>query len=135
MKDLYELKKMLCETLEEYGRARDLTSGKLQTIDTLAHACKNVCKIIESCEEEEAYSSNGGMNRGYGRSYGNGRYSGDGYYYDDGMSYRRGRAANGRFVSRDGSELARQLRQMMEDAPDASTRSEIQRLADKMETM
>ena len=64
-----------------------------------------------------------------------GRYSMDGYYYDDGMSHRRGRAANGRFVSRDGSEMARKLREMMDEAPDDSTRQEIQRLADRMESM
>lgn len=64
------------------------------------------------------------------------RYSNDGYYYDDGgMSNRRGRAANGRFVSRDGSEMARKLREMMEDAPDANTKNEIQRLADRIEQM
>ena len=60
----------------------------------------------------------------------------DGYYYDDGgMSHRRGRAANGRFVSRDGSEMARRLREMMNEAPDDSTRQKIQRLADEMENM
>ena len=62
-------------------------------------------------------------------------YSNDGYYYDDGVSHRRGRAANGRFVSRDGSEMARRLREMADDAPDDSTRSEIQRLVEKMERM
>lgn len=58
-----------------------------------------------------------------------------GYYYDDGMSHRRGRGTNGRFVSRDGSEMARKLREMMEDAPDDASRQEIKRLADKMEQM
>ena len=134
MKELYELKKLLCETLEDYGRQRDLSSSSLQMIDTLAHACKNVCKIIETCEEEEGYS-----NRGYGRSYDDGmsrRYSRDGYYYDDGgMSTRRGRGMNGRFVSRDASEMARKLREMMEEAPDAATKNDIQRLVDKMEQM
>jgi hypothetical protein len=52
-----------------------------------------------------------------------------------GNSYRRGRAANGRFVSRDGSEMARRLREMMEEAPDDNARREIQRLADRMEQM
>ena len=51
------------------------------------------------------------------------------------MSHRRGRAANGRFVSRDGSEMARRLREMMNEAPDDSTRQKIQRLADEMENM
>lgn len=41
----------------------------------------------------------------------------------------------GRFVSRDASEMARKLREMMEEAPDESTKREIQRLAEKMEQM
>lgn len=33
------------------------------------------------------------------------------------------------------SEMARRLREMMEEAPDEATRNEIQRLVDKMERM
>lgn len=137
MKDLYELKKMLIDLLNEYSKKRDLSSNALQTIDTLAHACKNVCKIIEFCEQEEEYS--GRMNRSYMdrsydgyRSYDDGSY---GYYGEGGMSGRRGRAANGRFVSRDGSDMARQLRSMMNEAPDEQTRRELQRVVEKMENM
>ena len=135
MHKLYDLKEMLCEELEQYGSRDKLTSNSLETIDKLAHAAKNVGKIIEMCEEEK-YSMDGGMSN---RSYRDGgmsrRYSNDGYYYDDGMSHRRGRAANGRFVSRDASEMSRKLREMMQDAPDENTRMEIQRLADRMESM
>lgn len=137
MHKLYDLKEMLCEELEQYGSRDKLTSGSLETIDKLAHAAKNVGKIIEMCEEEK-YSMDGGMsNRSYrdGGMSNRGRYSMDGYYYDDGMSHRRGRAANGRFVSRDASEMSRKLREMMQDAPDENTRMEIQRLADRMESM
>ena len=136
MHKLYQLKDMLCEELEQFGDRDKLTSSSLETVDKLAHAAKNVAKIIESCEEEK-YSMDDGMGR---RSYDGGMsrrrgYSNDGYYYDDGNSYRRGRAANGRFVSRDGSEMARKLREMMADAPDENSRQEIQRLADRMEQM
>ena len=41
----------------------------------------------------------------------------------------------GRFVSRDASEMARKLRDMMADAPDEASKHEIQRLADRMEQM
>lgn len=104
MHDLYNLKEMLCAELEEFGRSGELTLSSLQTIDTLAHACKNVCKIIDHKES-------------------------------DGYSTRRGRDRMGRFVSRDGSDMARRLREMMEEAPDDASRREIQRLADKMERM
>ena len=135
MHKLYKLKDMLCEELESYGDHDKLTSSSLETIDKLAHAAKNVTKVIESCEEESGMSG-----RSYRGSYdggmsNRGRYSMDGYYYDDGMSRRRGRAANGRFVSRDGSDISRRLREMMQDAPDENTRMEIQRLADRMESM
>ena len=133
MHELYNLKEMLCEELSNYGRSKELSPSSLEMIDTLAHACKNVCKIIES-KDEEMYSMDGSYR---GNSYyGNNRYSRDGYYYDDGgMSGRRGRAMNGRFVSRDASEMARKLREMMEEAPDEASKRDIQRLAEKMEQM
>jgi len=135
MHDLYNLKEMLCKELSDYGKDGGLSLSSLETIDKLAHAAKNVAKLIEESEE---YSRDGGSYRSYdgGSYYGNSRYSRDGYYYDGGgMSGRRGRAANGRFVSRDGSEMARRLREMMEDAPDESVKREIGRLAEKMESM
>ncbi len=145
MHDLYKLKETLVKELEEMGKSGDLSKSALEDIDKLAHAAKNVAKVIEACEEEE-YSNAMGRGRSYrggsyrdGRSYegmSNRQYSRDGYYYDDGgMSTRRGRAANGRFVSRDSSNMARQLREMMNEAEDDYTRSELQKLADKMEQM
>ena len=134
MHELYNLKEMLCKELCDYGKEGGLPLSSLDTIDTLAHACKNVCKIIES-KDEEQYSNRGGSYRD-NSYYGDGRYSRDGYYYDDGgMSGRRGRATNGRFVSRDASDMARKLREMMSDAPDDASKREIERLAEKMEQM
>ena len=118
MHDLYNLKEMLCKELSDYGKDGGLSLSSLDTIDKLAHAAKNVAKLI-------------GEDDGYSRR----DYSRDGYYYDDGNSYRRGRDRMGRFVSRDGGEMAHKLREMMEDAPDESVKREIQRLADKMEKM
>lgn len=131
MDGLYNLKEMLCHELEEYGKRDTLTQSTVDVIDKLAHACKNVCKIIESKEEYDMSGSY--RDNSY---YGDSRYSRDGYYYDDGgMSGRRGRAKNGRFVSRDSSEMARRLREMMNEAPSESIKGEIQRLADRMEQM
>jgi hypothetical protein len=129
MHKLYQLKEMLCEELESYGDRDKLSSSSLDTVDKLAHATKNVMKIIEGCEEEK-YSERGRSYEGTSN-----RYPMGGYYYGDEMSNRRGRAANGRFVSRDGSDMARRLREMMDDAPDDNVRNEIQRLADRMENM
>lgn len=127
MHELYNLKEMLCRELADYGKDGGLSLSSLGTIDTLAHACKNVCKIIES-KEDESYSRRNG-------SYRDGGYSRDGYYYDDGHSYRRGRDRMGRFTSRDASDMSRRLREMMEEAPDESVKREIERLADRMESM
>ena len=135
MHGLMNLKEMLCEELERYGEAPELSKSSLEMIDKLAHACKNVCKIIEA-KEEMQYSRDGGSMRGsYDRGSYRGGYSMDGYYYDDGNSYRRGRDRMGRFVSRDASEMARKLREMMEEAPDEASKRDIQRLAEKMEQM
>ena len=63
------------------------------------------------------------------------RYSRGGYYYDDGISTRRGRARNGRFVSRDASDFSRKLREMMDEAPNDNMRAELQKLMNKAENM
>ena len=106
MHDLNNLKEMLVDALEEYGKRDVLTQNSLEMIDKLAHATKNVGKVIEMCEsnDKEEYS------------------------------FRRGRDRMGRFTSRDGGEMAHRLREMMEEAPDESVRRELQRIADKMES-
>ena len=121
MHDLYNLKEMLCRELSDYGKDGGLSLSSLDTIDKLAHAAKNVAKLID--EKDDGYSRR------------DGGYSNDGYYYDDGRSYRRGRDRMGRFTSRDGSEMARRLREMMHDTTDDGLKAEIKRLADRMESM
>lgn len=131
MHELMNLKEMLCQELENYGKSRELSPSSLEMIDILAHACKNVCKIIESKEDMGGGSYRDNSYYGGGRA-----YSRDGYYYDDGgMSTRRGRDRMGRFTSRDGSEMARKLRDMMGEVTDDGLKYEIKKLADKMESM
>lgn len=123
MHELYELKEMLCKELEEIGGKGELTAGSLETVDTLAHALKNIDKIIESKEEEE-YS---------------GRYY-DGSY----RSYARGRTnarrdSMGRYsrneYSRAAGDMADRMRSLASEAPDETTRREMERMASKMEQM
>lgn len=139
MHAIYELKEMLCKELDEYGAKGELSAGTLDIVDKLAHTIKNLDKIIESMEEEE-YSN-----------YGGGSYQGENYGGMPGRSYRRSmssgsyargrgsyarRDSRGRYSSRGYSrnaDLADQLREMMQDAPDENTRMEIQRLADKLD--
>ena len=112
MKGLYELKEKLVDELEDFGKM-EMTSANLEKIDKLAHAAKNVCKIIDESDDG---------NSGY--------YSRTGRIYD-GRSFRNSyrRDSMGRY-SRDG--LADKLRELMDEAPDDKTRMEIQRLVEKM---
>ena len=120
MHELYKLKDMLCKELEGYG-TKELTAGTLDVVDKLTHTIKNLDKIIEVYEEDGEYSSRA---------------------YDDGMS-RRGRSyARGRMNARRDSMgrysrtgLSDELRELMQDAPNDHIRSEMSRLADKIETM
>lgn len=128
MKELYELKEMLCKELKEYGSKGEMTAGTLDVVDKLAHTVKNLDKIIEAYEEGESgyypWAYDDGMSRTRGRSYGMsgrrdsmGRYARDGRYDNDGYSRH---------------DLSDKLRELMEEAPDERTRMEIKRLVDKM---
>lgn len=146
MHDIMNLKEMLMDELSEYGRKGEINAGSLQAIDTLAHATKNLCKIIEDAEEDE-YSGAYGGRSSYARG-GRGRSSYDGMMYEGdssyGSSYARGRGRNARRDSRGRysreysradamEEMTEQLRGMMEQAPDEKTRMGIERLMQQME--
>ena len=109
MHDLYNLRDMLCDELKEYGAKDELTAGSLDIVDKLAHALKNLDKIIEN---SDGYSS----------------------YYPD-MSYARKRDSMGRYsrrYSRD-SGMVESLKELMHEAPDERTRNELQKMISKME--
>jgi hypothetical protein len=132
MDAIYELKEMLCEELEEYGKKDKLDVGGLEIVDKLAHTVKNLDKIIETYEEQGYSSDYDNMDGSYDGSYGR-RYS-----RERGYSRARGRNARrdsmGRY-SRDGKMMARELRELMEDAPDESIKTEMRRLIQKVESM
>lgn len=136
MHELYELKDKLMAELEEYGK-QEMTAGSLEVVDKLSHAIKNICKIIESYEDEEdGYSQRGrsyddGMNVD-GRSY---RKSRD----YRGRSYARGRVGNvrrdsmGRYSRADGiEELVENVRGMMGELPQ-NLQQDAQRFVQKLE--
>lgn len=135
MDAVYELKNMLCEELEEYGKKDKLDVGGLDIVDKLAHTIKNLDKIIEAYEEEE-YS--GASDRTYDGVY-------DGNYRDYSRRSRRGTysMANGRNVkrdsmgrySRDKKGMVQDLREIMEEAPDERTKMEFQKFIQKIEQM
>lgn len=105
MHKLKELKERLCSELERYGE-RDLTMSSLETIDTLAHAIKNLDKIIG--KESEGYSNRGMSDGGWSNA--KGRYPR--YSYADTMD---------------------SIKVLMDNAPDEQTRKELERLMQKFE--
>ena len=122
MHELYELKTKLCDELEKYAK-KDVTSQNLEYIDKLAHAIKNIDKILDASDYSGSYT----------RAY---RGNLDAYrgMHDGGMSYaNRNRDAMGRYSSTD-SMLA-ELRELRKSAPDDRTRMEFDRFIQKMETM
>ena len=113
MNELHELRDMLCKELKSYSN-KGISNSTLDTVDKLAHALKNLDKVIET---DEGYSCD------YGRSYARrrdsmGRYSGR-YPMD---------------YSRHGG-MVEELRELMNEAQDERTRSEFQRFISKLEAM
>jgi monoamine oxidase len=130
MHKLEDLKDMLCEELEEYGTKDKLDMGGLEIVDKLAHAIKNIDKIIdkESGYSERYYEGN------YGRDYyADGSYRGA---YADGYSSRRGRTGN---VKRDSmgryaraNDMRMEIERLMDEAPDEATRMKLERFMQSM---
>lgn len=135
LKDLHEM----CEILSnELGEANDkirkaggkMTAGDLDYVDKLTHALKSTKTTIAMMEAEDDGESGYYMPRyGYGRSYA---------YDNTGNSYaRRRRDSMGRYSRRgdmsydDG--MIEELRDLMDRAPDESTKREFHRLITKLE--
>lgn len=137
MHKLYKLKDTLVKELSDYGEEGGVTKANLEVIDKLAHAAKNVAKVIECCEEEEySMAMGGGYSRrgGYSMrdSYPDGDYRAadgirnyvrpDGSYADS--SYARGRGA--------GAKRDAMGRYSSEGGVDEHTKEELRKLIDKM---
>ena len=121
MHGIYELKEMLCKQLEDYGKKGEMSAAILERVDMLAHAVKNLDKIIENYEGTGYSGSNCYRNSYDDRGYSNKRDSMGRYARDGGYSR--------------GGDLVDQLRGMMGEAHDDRTRQEIQRLVSRLEQM
>ena len=134
MHKLYELKDKLMKELEEYADNGKFSRDDVEAIKYTASAIDHICNIMEDADGEYSEAM---MPMGDGYTYARGRsYARDGR---GGRSYARGRMnarrdAMGRY-SRAGEDIAEQLRDMMQDAPDEHIRMEIERLANKVEKM
>lgn len=85
MSKFESLEKAMCKELEALEQkmksGTEMSTADLEKIDKLTHAMKSLATYTAMKEAEEGYS-------------------------EDGMSGRRGRAMNGRYVSRDGGSYA-----------------------------
>lgn len=128
---MHKLIEYVCDELKELETKAEkggLSASEIEYADTLAHLKKNLLKgemLYDEFDGEE-YSGAGR------RVYHDGSYRGDSYR---GRSMKRdamGRYSRERDYSRTG-DMVEQLRDMMDDAPDEQTRTEIKRLINKME--
>lgn len=129
MHNIYKLKDMLVEELNEIGEKGELSAGTLDTVDKLAHSIKNLCKVIDECED--GYSSRGGMRGGsYEGSY-EGSYARGRRYGRRGGANQYGSYAGG--YSRAGEDMVSRIQGLMDEAPNDSIRQELQRLMTKVQ--
>ena len=126
MHKLHDLKDMLCEELEEYGSKDKLDVGALEIVDKLAHAIKNIDKIIETKEME----TDGGASNTYPY------YRHMPYSYRDGSYAGRRRDSMGRYSRADDDmhSMIAELRDMMPDLSQEKQR-EVKRFIEKIEQM
>ena len=133
MKELYDLKEMLCKELKQYGSEGEMNASTLDVVDKLTHSIKNLDKVIEVYEEEEGYSEYAPMDGGYYRR--QRRDSRGRYARYPGYNGYPGAPGIPRYPNRNYSrnDLVDKIRQLMDNAPDDRTRQEIQRMVEQME--
>lgn len=125
MNELYELREKLCKELKKYSK-EEVTTNTLGVVDELAHAIKNIDKIIEKYEEEEAEAYYPAHK--YGRGY-------KGYTYSRGRGSNAKRDSMGRYADSHNREMINQLREMMMDAPNDEIRREYEKVISHIESM
>ena len=150
---MHKLIEYVCEELESLEKKAakgSMSAAEIEYADKLASLKKNLLKgdmLYDEVMEDGEYSSAMRPMSDMGGTYRGGSYNRN---RDGGMSYARGdgrgrgrnakRDSMGRYssergYSRDGQEMADQLRDLMEDAPDESVRRDIERLLRKVEQM
>ena len=139
IKELVDMKDTIAQEIAEANeRIRksggDLNAGDVEIIDKLTHSMKSLATTVAMLEAEEG----GGYSHGWTQTpyYGGDRrtgYSGNygGYSRNDGRYSRDTRSMGGRYSRDDG--MMEHLRELMDEAPDESTRMEIKKLMDKMQ--
>ena len=138
--DLEEICERLSKELKKANEklnGREMTAADTAYMDQLLHSLKSVKTVMAMMDAEneddgssyEGRSYRGASGRSGRRRDSMGRYSGD----YNGMRY-MGNYSGRRGYSRD-DEMISNLREMMADAPDEQTRSDLQRMISRMEMM
>jgi hypothetical protein len=125
MDKLYELKEMLCRELEKYA-GKELSANNLEYVDKLAHAIKNIDKILEA--DEGSYEYRGSYRRGMSN-----RNYRDGSYEDGSFARRDSRGRYASDYSRHG-DMIEELHELMNEAPE-NTKHEFRKFIQKIESM
>lgn len=113
----------LCKELDNQ-LGKELTGQQLDTMNKLTATIHFLDKMMA---EEDEYS-------GRYNSYRDRRYD-DGRSYRDDRSMRRGRGADGRYVSRNysrGGDFREQMEDMLDMAPDESTKQAMRQMLNNM---
>ena len=121
MKDMYKLREMLCEELEEFSRKGKMNAGDLQTLHMLTDTIKNIDKI------------DGEYSHARRRRDARGRYvrDGGGYAYEDEHSYNDGRLmGEHRYARHDGKERVMEILEGMRDGVQGPERQTVERMMD-----
>lgn len=118
MHKLHELKKTLLDNLVMCAEKGVNSDTDLKRVDMMAHAAKNLGKVIEMCEEEESSSSyRGGSYRMGGRVYDDrprvGGYQDNAYRRRDSMG-RYAREGEGSSYETGYAEASNEMRNMLD---------------------
>lgn len=143
---MHELLRYIDDNMKEYedkvARGGELSRSDVECIKDLAKT-KMAILTNEAMENEvyDGYSRDGDMGGNYsnrGRMYYDGGYSGR-YGRGRGSNAKRdtmGRYSRGGYSYDEGKEdMMKELRELMNDAPDEQTKKEFQRFISKMESM
>ena len=142
LKELYDMKETVGHKIAQANKkikanGGDIANDDVDIVDKLSHSIKSLvttCAMLEA-EEDGGYSGRYAPAYNPGVTYardGRDNYSRDGSGNNGGYSRNRYSRENRNGYSRTG-DMMDQLRQMMDEAPDETTRMEIRKLMDKME--
>lgn len=141
MRKLENLRDTLCEELEKVAKKESINTEDLEIIDKLAHAIKNLDKIIH----EDSYDGGGyyfgSYDRGSYDSYGRDSYArrgrdgdGDGRY-NEGRSNARGYSREDRSYNMSMDHMRDKLDRMMSEASNDKERETLRRVMNQMDMM